>query len=102
MMIFENIGNNPAVPTLYARGRPSDRLQGGAGSGNCFWKRNATMKNLLMALVAVGLMVGCGGDTAATGKTTKTEVKTTTPAGTTKTETTKKEETKTTTDKDKK
>lgn len=54
------------------------------------------MKNLLMALVAVGLVVGCGGDTAGTSKTTKTEVKKTDAGGTTKTETTKKEETKTT------
>ena len=50
------------------------------------------MKNLLVALVAVGFMVGCGGDTASTTKKTETTVKT--PAGT-KSET-KKEETKTT------
>jgi len=60
------------------------------------------MKNLLMALVAVGFMVGCGGDTASTGKSTKVEVKTTTPAGTTKTEVKKEESAKTTTDAPKK
>jgi hypothetical protein len=70
---------------------------------NCFWKRNATMKNLLMALVAVGFLVGCGGDTAGTKATTKTTTSTTTPgAGTTKTTTEKTDSTKTTTDKDKK
>ena len=50
------------------------------------------MKNLLMALVAVGFLVGCGGDSAGTVK--KTETKVSTPSGT-KTEV-KKEETKTT------
>jgi len=35
------------------------------------------MKNLLVALVAVGFMVGCGGDTAKTS----TEVKKTTTSG---------------------
>jgi hypothetical protein len=56
------------------------------------------MKTLLTALVAVGFVVGCGGDTTGTKAQTKVETKTTTPGGTTKTETTKKEETKTTTD----
>ena len=52
-----------------------------------------------MALVAVGLMVGCGGDTAGTVK--KSETKVTTPGGgSTKVE--KKEETKTTTTPEKK
>ena len=63
---------------------------------NCFWIRKATMKNLLMALVAVGLMVGCGGDSATTTK--KAETKTTTPSGT-KTETKETKETKTDTTK---
>ena len=54
------------------------------------------MKNLLMALVAVGFMVGCGGDTAGTSKTTKTEVKKTDAGGTTKTTTEMTDSTKTT------
>jgi len=60
-------------------------------------KRKATMKNLLMALVAVGLCIGCGGDTSAKKVETKTTSTTTTPGGgTTKTETKDTKEVKTT------
>ena len=57
------------------------------------------MKNLLMALVAVGFLVGCGGDTAGSKTSTKTETKVTTPSGTSKVETKKTEEVKKTDDK---
>ena len=60
------------------------------------------MKKLLSTLVVCGLVIGCGGDTSGTAKSTKVEVKKTDAGGTTKVETTKKEETKVTTDKDKK
>ena len=54
------------------------------------------MKNLLMALVAVGFVVGCGGDTVGTKKETKvTQTTGTSGGGTTKTEVKKTEEVKT-------
>jgi hypothetical protein len=57
------------------------------------------MKNLLMALVAVGFMVGCGGDTG-TKKETTVKKTDTSPAGTTTTTVKKTEEVKTDTNKD--
>jgi len=58
-------------------------------------EKDSKMKNLLMALVAVGLVVGCGGDTAGTKKETKTTTTTgSTGGGTVKKEETKKEEVK--------
>ena len=59
------------------------------------------MRTLLCALVAVGFMVGCGGDTAKTSTEKKASTTVTTPSGTTKVETTKKDETKVSTDKPK-
>ena len=60
--------------------------------------KESNMKKLLMAMVAVGFVVGCGGDTTGAKTTTKTETKVSTPSGDVKTETKKTEETQKTED----
>jgi hypothetical protein len=76
-------------------------LFGGSGLGSVS-KRNANMKKLLTALVAVGFVVGCGGDSTGVKASTEKTTKVSTPDGTNKTTEKVTTEKSTTTDKDKK
>lgn len=89
------------IDAVIRQGRPAEPSPGGADWIASVSKGKIIMKTLLTALIAVGFVVGCGGDSTGAKTQTKTEVKVTTPEGTTKKTTTDTKETKVTTDKDK-
>ena len=98
--IFGKLGNNGPSYALYPNERPSVRLHRRSRLwGGTMGMKESNMKKLLTALVACGLVVGCGGDTSGTKSSTVKKTETKDAGGTVKKEEVKKEESKTETKK---